>query len=562
MKNGKLVLFVVILIIVTISCNFLLPNNQPHVADINTIGQNVINLPILDPEAPLPSPGAVQLRTLPAGGPDITALIGDVEAAEQAALKAGVADLKAKMPVSNTPQKLATLSTSPWSTSTYLIPSPSRQHTSGDTLLVSYNKQDVFQQAEGTLSPASVIGLLSSMLTDMFNVPTAFPTKSFTQSETKGDATSNMSMEIGRSEDGSNHFGLGLKSEGTKNGASVKTDLSATIDGQRCPTAEGQVSFSIKARIGSESGGAGTTQDLTTFVRVVVNDDAEITSSTFDVIQGTTHVKGGRQVYVETGETIKFGSNYTGVKESNWRVNQKTDNATQEDFNNLEPDGLKAALELGIASLASAQNSWQNGKCVKIVATSPGTVEAGSTTTIPINVISIFEGSNAPSKIMAALTGAESIEPSTLAKTPGNLSYTAPNEDRKSATITLTATSRRGKATLQLPANTGALTAYMIDGGEGDWQTKTAVCDIMKPFTLTGDIITQKYSGGLSGTYTFTGSMYNLHGSGTYTISLPYGAGKGGHMTSHTTGFALGNKGSATGEFTLLQLDPGAACTQ
>ena len=84
----------------------------------------------------------------------------------------------------------------------------------------------------------------------------------------------------------------------------------------------------------------------------------------------------------------------------------------------------------------------------------------------------------------------------------------------------------------------------------------------MKPFTLTGDIITQKFSGGLSGTYTFTGAMYNLHGSGTYTIALPYGAGKGGHMTSKTTGFALGNKGSATGEFTLLPLDPKDACTQ
>ncbi len=228
-----------------------------------------------------------------------------------------------------------------------------------------------------------------------------------------------MSMEIGKSEDGSSHFGMGLKSEGTKNGTAVKTDLSAVIDGQRCPTAEGQVSFSVKARIGSESGGTGTTQDLTTFVRATVGDDAEVTSTTFDMVQGTRQVKGGRQVYIETGETYKFGPNYSGGKASNGRVIRNSQNATQEDVNNLDEPGIQAALELGAASLASAQVAWQGGKCVKIEAPAPGKVEPGSTTAIPVNVISIFDGSNAPSKLKAALTGAESIDPTTLAKTPG-----------------------------------------------------------------------------------------------------------------------------------------------
>ena len=529
MKNRKLISIAAFLVIVSLSCNFGLPNSQQlHVADINSISQSATHLPVLDPAGTLPSPGAVLLRTLPAGVPDISALTSDIEAAEQAALKAGAAGLKAKMPVSSIPLEPAPLSTSPSRTSAYMLPSPSGQPDSGGIRLARYHQPEVFQAAEGGLSPASMIGLLSSMFTDMFNVPTAFPTQRNSQHETKGDATTDMSMAIGRSADGSNHFEMGLQSAGTKNGTSVKTEMSAVVDGQRCPTAEGQVSFSIRATIGLQSGGTGTTQDLTTFVRAVVNDDAEIASSTFDVKQATTQVKGGRQVYLETGETIKYGPDYSNAKESNWRVDQKTDNATQEDANNLDGPGLQAALELGLASLASAQVRWQDGGCVKIVATSPGTVEPGSTTPIPVNVVSTFEGSN----------------------------------DRKSATIALAATSRRGRATLQLTANTGSPTAYRIEGGEGDWQTNTSVCDIMKPFTLTGDIITQKFSGGLSGTYTFTGAMYNLHGSGTYTIALPYGAGKGGHMTSKTTGFALGNKGSATGEFTLLPLDPKDACTQ
>ena len=259
--------------------------------------------------------------------------------------------------------------------------------------------------------------------------------------------------------------------------------MSATIDGQRCPTAEGQVSFSIKARIGSESGGTGTTQDLTTFVRATVNDDAEITSSTFDVIQGTSQVKDGRQVYVETGVTIKYGQGFNGAEQSNWRVNQKTDNITQEDLNNLEPAGIKAALDLGLTSLMSAKNAWQSGMCTKIVATSPGTVQPGSTTAIPVSVISIFDGSNAPSKLTAALTGAESIDPTSLATTPGSLSYTAPNETGKSATILLTATSNRGKAKLELSASTGG--KFSASGNWGAASLTGIINSLNNPFTLT-----------------------------------------------------------------------------
>jgi hypothetical protein len=458
----------------------------------------------------------------------VSILESDVEAAEQAALIAGTADLQALMPVSSTSLELASLTASPFGTSAFMIPSPSVQPASGGILLVGYNPPDVIQSADGGLSAASVIGLISSMFTDIFNIPAAFPTKSFTQTETKGDATTNMTMEMGRSEDGSNHFGLGLKSEGTKNGVSVKTDLSATIDGQRCPNTEGQVSFSIKGRIGSESGGTGTTQDLTTFVRVIVNDDAEIASSTFDVIQGTRQAKGGRQVYMESGGTFKFGPEYTEGKVSNGRLIRNSQNVTQEDINNLEPAGIQAALDLGMASLASAQVRWQGGGCVKIVAASPGTVKAGSTTAIPVNVISIFEGSNVPSKIKAALTGAQSIDPTSLAKTPGTLTYTAPGEIGKSATILLTATSKRGKAKLELTANTGGA-SYRVSGESNQVAFSGQICSLEKPF-----VIDATFPGGGSAKTSFTpsnstGGVTSVSGgggdcvqtgAGTYTVTL------------------------------------------
>ena len=97
--------------------------------------------------------------------------------------------------------------------------------------------------------------------------------------------------------------------------------------------------------------------------------------------------------------------------------------------------------------------------------------------------------------------------------------------------------------------------SYQIVGGLDDWQTNTAVCDIMKPFKLTGAGFTMELSGGLSGTYSYTGP-FNAHGTGTYTISLPQGAGKPGTMTGGGEGYAAGYKGSGTEKYTLTPIAP------
>ncbi len=103
--------------------------------------------------------------------------------------------------------------------------------------------------------------------------------------------------------------------------------------------------------------------------------------------------------------------------------------------------------------------------------------------------------------------------------------------------------------------------SYQIVGGLDDWQTNTAVCDIMKPFKLTGagTGITMELSGGLSGTYTYSGGPFNAQGSGTYTISLPNGVGKPGTMTGGGAGQVTGDKvytGTGTEKYTLTPIAP------
>jgi hypothetical protein len=107
---------------------------------------------------------------------------------------------------------------------------------------------------------------------------------------------------------------------------------------------------------------------------------------------------------------------------------------------------------------------------------------------------------------------------------------------------------------------------YRIVGGLDDWQTDTSVCDIMKPFTLTSPILRVQFSGGLLGTYSYSGGPFGAAGGSSYSISLPDGVGKPGTMTGGGTGCVetpLGKQCSGgTERYTLTPLDPGAACTQ
>ena len=96
---------------------------------------------------------------------------------------------------------------------------------------------------------------------------------------------------------------------------------------------------------------------------------------------------------------------------------------------------------------------------------------------------------------------------------------------------------------------------YRIVGGLDDWQTDTNVCDIMKPFTLTGGGFTMNLTGGLSGTYTYTGP-FNAHGGESYTISLPDGIGKPGTMTGGGVGCAGGECKGGTEHYTLTPIEP------
>lgn len=97
--------------------------------------------------------------------------------------------------------------------------------------------------------------------------------------------------------------------------------------------------------------------------------------------------------------------------------------------------------------------------------------------------------------------------------------------------------------------------AYQLSGGLEDWQVNAPVCNIMEPFTLSSDIGTMKFSGGLTGTYTFGGVM-NSNYTGTYTFTFPNGPKAPGKLVGGGSGSIAGQAGSGTENYTATPIGP------
>ena len=354
MKNTKLVLPVLLLLAVSLSCKLVdrLRSSGEVSGDFSKVAGNLANY---DPKDPAPSPGAAALRQLAELEPSVDKLVGDVEAAERAALKTGLAELRAQRNTDNGTEQGSLA----WQFEGHgAVPVVARSSFSraSSSSLALYALQGRVDAAIGGLNASALIAGLISGLNDIFAPHLevgANANKSVT--ETKGGATSTMSVEIGRADDGSTKFGLGFKTEVSKDGVSAKSELAAKIDGQRCPNAEGQLPFTIKVRLSAESGGAVYTRDLTAMVRAVVNDDANVESYTMDLTQGTRQVKDGVAVYIETATTMKEdGGNYT---ESNFRVIRHSQQATKGNAEPLSIAGLEAAFATGLTALKIAEHN-------------------------------------------------------------------------------------------------------------------------------------------------------------------------------------------------------------
>jgi hypothetical protein len=97
--------------------------------------------------------------------------------------------------------------------------------------------------------------------------------------------------------------------------------------------------------------------------------------------------------------------------------------------------------------------------------------------------------------------------------------------------------------------------AYQIDGGLQDWQVSQKVCNIMEPFRLQSSVGTMKFSGGLTGTYTFKG-VFASNYTGTYRFTFPNGKDQPGKLVGSGGGSIAGQAGSGTERYTVAPAGP------
>ena len=556
MKILKVILPIALLMAVSLSCKLL---NRGGDAEVTRFASN---LPTYDRNAVQPSAGAVALRRLAELEPNAANLEREVEASERAALN----KLLAEFGVHGNNGTGVEQTTTAHFAKAWVVPVDAASSVSKPARSSLLWLQGKNEPAADSAHDAALIGGLVAGLSDIFSEVSEKGSGNKTTTETKDAVTSTVSAELRPGGDGSKNFTFAVKSQGTKNGVAVKSDVNAKIDGQRCPNSQGQVSFSIKVTIAAQLGETSYTQELTANVQAVVNDDAQLASHTIEVVQSTKQLKAGQQTQVETGQTFtNDGSNYT-------RSNNREIRASTDSDKKLANDAVMAAFGVGRSALAVAETNWYRGGCTKIEAKSPGMVQPGSTTSIPVTVRHRFEGTEIPCKLAAELQGERSVDPTTLPKTPGTLTYTAPGEANQKATISLTATSRRGRATLDLTATTGSTgggQGYRVKGQSNGVSFSGEICSLGRPFsidaTFPGGTAKTSFtpSGDTNGRTTVSGGGNGCThtGGGTYSVTLKADGSASITWTTADTIACPGFSNSRTATFTLpLQPAPDLAC--
>ena len=350
---------------------------------------------------------------------------------------------------------------------------------------------------------------------------------------------------------------VGMEREQTS--GAITTSLKLGTEIQPCPDASGHVEITAHLEVSATAGSVGQRGTLDVDISIDVGDDAEMASAAVTFRMQYADFAGGRGQFVDVSGDL--GALTSGVATVN---RTGATGVTPEIRRSAVGTGAAYALLLFAILYSDAHTAWQSGRCVRLDASAapgPTGLAPGSQSTITASPRSRLDGGATGGTVTAMLTAGESsVDPSsTPLPADASFTYTASSERGRSGTVSLEARSRRGIGRATITLDTSAPAAYQVVGGLDAWQTNTAVCDIMVPFTLTGGGFTMELSGGLSGTYSYTGP-YGASGSGTYEISLPSGAGQPGTMVGGGPGTVLNGAFSATGT-EIYTLTPIAPCT-
>lgn len=335
-----------------------------------------------------------------------------------------------------------------------------------------------------------------------------------------------------------------------------------------CPDANGKVSLDISVEgsvdnaLSGAAGTGGASVNLSGKGRAeaTVNDDAFVTGMRLEA-SGAQSMRGGSNLAAggATAAPRFAGSGAFTIRSENRidAVNDQTGKPmlTYEDgggrsidLSGEDTSELSRTLARAIArtlddtakeAFQGAQAQWRSGYCTEIVVKPPNkgggetnVTTAGEVRPVPLAVRHKFDGSEISARMAVKFTGKETVAPESLDETPGSLTFTAGKAPDDTATLNLTATSRRGVATDQVRFSNAC---YRVQLSVGPYFViDDKVCDIENPFSLNprGEFggVTVRFTpnGRNGGTFSQSGKAYGVSwsGGGPYTIAWENGVGR------------------------------------
>ena len=367
---------------------------------------------------------------------------------------------------------------------------------------------------------------------------------------------------------GSGEFAKGVNIDAASSKAELTTEHSSTDSHgvtttlrtrnvvTPCPAADGTFTASAtidtSSTINNGSTGKRATLDLT--ITGTVDDNATLVG--YDSTSRSQYAD-----FVDSkGGFFDLTINVPHTGTASATVNRTGGSVTQDVVDNAIAMN-RLMLMLASSTLAgAAQKGWESGRCVELttsVSAGPKGLEPAASVTITAAPRSkIDAGAPVGGTITALLTGGEaSVSPSsTPVPADAEFIYVAPDEQDKTGQVSLEARSNRGVGKATIDFDTSGSYSYQIVGGLDDFQTNTEVCDILEPFTLSGGGVDVQFSGGLTGTYSYSG-VFEAAGNGEYLITLPDGPGQPGTMDGGGEGTVVGGAtGSGTEHYTLTPI--------
>ena len=381
------------------------------------------------------------------------------------------------------------------------------------------------------------------------------PSGSFTQ--TAGDG-SQVSMQWNDSQASSSTVFEGALPGGMQGKVTTKVDVST------CPDASGKVdvSFTSEAEIRA-SGQAGTGAYIKVSAKMskslddeanLVDDQAEVEvhvdQRTFDGYEGS---------FVDITDTLSTSKNEMGTKVN--KRSGKASDASMQAAKGIADMAKMAAMQ----ALEGAKKGWESGRCVDLqVTSSPGKrkgVAPSTTFKVEAKPRAKSDGAPAGGSVSATLSGGSSLEPSGKVRADATFSYKAPGEKDKSASIAFEARSKRGVGKANVEFDTKAQRAYRVAGGGGQFYGTGTICDLEKPFTISGSGVTMRFtpSSAQGGSYSYSGNMsgFAVWGGTSYSVSADE---NGGSMTGTGNGCVKTPMGTrcrnGTEQYTLTPTEP------